>query len=80
MDFYRGSENLLAKREGAFLFGESLQVEFNGLADVGNRLLQARPLRLTAFELGAPSVIPVFVLFDYYAGFAGHVNIVAREA
>lgn len=72
MDFDRGGKNLLAQRRRALFIGQSLQEEFDGLADIGKSLFDRLPLRLAPLQFRAPRVTSVFVLFIYDTDLARH--------
>ena len=72
MNFDCGGKDLPAQRRRAFFSGQGFQEEINGLADIGEGLLDCLAFRLAAFQFRAPSVAAVLVLFDYDADLACH--------
>src|SRR5579884_1263323 len=63
IDFNGRRQNLLTQEHVALVRRQRLQVEFNGLADVGQGLFKAGALRLAALQFRAPGVIAVLVFF-----------------
>jgi hypothetical protein len=61
------SKNIPAQRCGPFFVGQCFQEKVDRFADVGKRFLDGRAFRLATFQIRAPSVTAVLVLFDYDA-------------
>ena len=72
MNFDRGGQNLLAQRGRALFISQSLQEEFDCLADIDKCLLDRLALRLAPLQFWAPRVAALLVLFDYDASLARH--------
>jgi hypothetical protein len=69
----RGGENFSTEEHVTLFSGESLEVEFNCLFNMGDGFFQGGALRLAALQFRAPRVEAILVLLDYDARLAGHM-------
>lgn len=65
-------QNLATQQDGALVFGQRFQVEFDRLLDVCNGVLKGSPLRLAPLQFGTPRVKTVLVILDDNACFTDH--------
>lgn len=59
-------------------FWKGLDVQFGGLDDFTDRLLNGRTLRLATLEFGAPRLATLFALLDHHGQLSRHVFRLSR--
>ena len=67
----RGEHDLLLGSLALFI-GERFQEKLGCLADIDERLLDSRSLRLAALQFRAPRIATTLVLFNHHADFSHH--------